>query len=76
MRWRFSPMLRQIAERHLQRHLDRGRPAIGKEYVREARRGDVDQAARQHLGWLVRETGEDDLVQPARLCSMAATIRG
>ncbi len=57
----------EIAERHLQRDLDRGRAAVGKEDVRQARRRDFDQAARDLFRGLMRDAGENHLIEPPGL---------
>jgi hypothetical protein len=56
------------AERHFQRDLDRGRSAVGEEYMFERGRRDRDEPLRELFGRRMREAGEDDLVEQARLC--------
>ena len=52
-----------VAQRHLQRHLDRGRAAVGEEHVRQAGRRDRQKRARNRFGGLVREAGENHLIE-------------
>ncbi len=50
------------AERHLQRHLDGGRSAVGIKDVPETGRRDIDERSGQRFGRFVGIFGEDDLV--------------
>ena len=77
MRWRGSPRLRQKPSAIFSATSTEVDPLSEKNTCVERRRRDLDQAARQRLGRLVREAGEDDLIErvaPAR--SMAATMCG
>ena len=56
-----------VAERHLQRDLDRVEPLSEKKTCASPGGAIVEQAAREPLGRLVREAGEDHLVEPVRL---------
>ena len=56
-----------VAERHLERDLDRGGAAVGEEDMRKSGRRDRDEAARQLLGGSVREAGENHLVESVGL---------
>ena len=55
------------AQRHLDRHFDAGRAAVGIEHIVETRRRQRDEAPRQRFGRLMGEAGEDDLIESLRL---------
>jgi hypothetical protein len=55
------------AERHFQRDLHRGRSAIREKYVFEPRRRQRHQAPRELLRGLVREAGENHLIEAVGL---------
>jgi len=52
----------EIAQCHLYRHLDSGRPTVGIEDMLQSEWSDFDQALRQPLSGLVRKFGEDYLI--------------
>ena len=59
--------MRPVTERHLERDLDRGRPAVGEEHAGERIGQDAAQFMRHVFRGLVRPAGEDHLVEPLRL---------
>ena len=56
-----------IAQRHLERDLDRSRPAVGKENMLERIGQEIRKALRQLASGLMSPPGKDHLVQPRAL---------
>ena len=56
-----------VLERHLDRHLDGGRSAVGEEYPREPVGRDPDEFARDFLCGIMCPSGKDHLVEFPRL---------